>query len=67
MRYKSQAGEDLNIVKRDIGVPNTLISDNAGGKAVPHTELQECIRRCCVDGSTTEPYFPWHNRDKGMI
>ena len=26
MKSKSQAGEDLNIVTRDIGFPNTLIS-----------------------------------------
>ena len=28
--YKSQDGEALNIMKMDIGVPNTLLSDNAG-------------------------------------
>ena len=30
MQYKSQAGEAFNEVTRDIEVPNTLISDNAG-------------------------------------
>ena len=30
IQYKSQAGEYLNVVTRDIGVPNTLISDNTG-------------------------------------
>ena len=53
MKYKSQAGEALNIVTRDIGVPNTLISDNAGEQMVLHTELQECICRCFIDDMTT--------------
>ena len=30
IQSKSQSEEDLNVVTRDIGVPNTLISDNAG-------------------------------------
>ena len=30
MRYKSQTGEYLNVVTKDIVVPNNLISDNAG-------------------------------------
>ena len=30
MKYKSQAGEDLNVTTRDIGVPKTLILDNTG-------------------------------------
>ena len=39
MVSKSQSGEALNVVTRGIVVPNTLISDNAGGKTVPQTEL----------------------------
>ena len=39
MLSKSQVGEALNVVTRDIGGPNTLISDNAGEHTGPHTEL----------------------------
>ena len=42
MKSKIQAGEDFNVVKRDVGVPNTLISDNAGEQTGSQTELQEC-------------------------
>ena len=43
MQYNSQYGEFLHLVKRDIGVPNTLISDNAGEQIGPKIELQEFI------------------------
>ena len=67
MQSKSKYGEALNVVTRDIGVPDTLISDNAREHTGPNTELQECICRFCIDGSTTEPYSPWNNRTKNMI
>ena len=41
MRSKSQAVESLNVVTRDIGVPNTLIPGNAVEQTVPQIELQE--------------------------
>ena len=37
MQSKSQYGETLNVVTRDIGIPNTLISHNSGGKMGPQT------------------------------
>ena len=39
MQYKSQSGETLNVLTRDIGIPNTLISHNSGGQMRPQTEL----------------------------
>ena len=59
MQSKSQAGEYFNVATRDIGVPDTLISDNSGEQMGPQTELQECISRYRIDGRTTEPYSPW--------
>ena len=41
MQSKIQAGEDFNVVTRDVVVLNTLISDNAGEQTGPQTELQE--------------------------
>ena len=35
MQYNSQSGEALNVVTRDIGVPNNLVSDNTGEKTRP--------------------------------
>ena len=67
MQYKSQDGVDLNVVTKDIGVPNTLISENSGEQTGPQTELQECVRHCSVYGRTTESYSPWHNIAEGMI
>ena len=55
VRYKSQAGEDLNVITRDIEVPNTLISYNAGGHMVQQTELHKYIRLYCINGRRTEP------------
>ena len=40
VQYKSQAVEALNVVTRDIEVPNTLISENAGEHMGPQIELQ---------------------------
>ena len=67
MRSKSQYGKYLNVVTRDIGVPKTLISYNAGKQTGTHTELQECICRCRIGGRTTEPYSTCHNISEGMI
>ena len=67
MKYKSQAGGDLNVVTKDIGVPNTLISENSGEQTGPQIELQKFVRRCCIYVRTTEPYSPWHNIAKGTI
>ena len=39
MKSKSQAVEAINLVARDIGVPNTLISDNSGKQTVTKKEL----------------------------
>ena len=55
MQYKPQDGEYLNVVTRDIGVPNNLIQDNVGERTGSQTELQECICRCRNDGKITEP------------
>ena len=67
MKSKSQAVEALNVTTRNIGVPNTLISDNTGEHTGPHTELHEFIRCYCICGRTTEPYSHWQNRSEGMI
>ena len=67
MQSKSQGGEALNVVTRDIGVPNTLISDNPGKQLVTQTGPQECICCCQIDCRTTELYSPWHNMAEEMI
>ena len=67
IRSKSQSGESLNGVTRNIGVLNTLIPDNVGEQTGTQTDLQECIRLCHIDGRTMEPYYPCQNRSKGMI
>ena len=67
MTTKAHAGDALNCVTRDIGIPNTLISDNAGEQDGKDTEMQECVRRCKMDYRTTEPYSAWQNRAEGLV
>ena len=67
MQSNPQAREDFNVVTRDIGVPNTMILDNAGKQVLPQIELQEFIRRCCIGGIKMEPYSCWYNISKGVI
>ena len=67
MKFKSKSGEALNVVTRDIGVPNPRIPDNAGEQMGPQTEVHQIIYYCHIDGRTTEPYSPGHNKSKGMI
>ena len=67
MQSNPQAREDFNVVTRDIGVPNTVISDNVGEQTGPQIELHEFICRFCIGGRTTELYSPWQNRSKGVI
>ena len=67
MQSKSQAGGDLNVLTRDIGVTNTLISENSWEQTGPQTELPECVRCCYIYGRIMEPYSPCHNIAKGMI
>ena len=67
IRSKSQSGESLNGVTRNIGVLNTLIPDNVGEQTGTQTDLQECIRLCHIDGRTMEPHSPWQKRTKGVI
>ena len=55
MISKSRAGDSLNVVTRDIGLPNTLVWDNAGEHIRLQIELQEFIRCCCIDVRTTKP------------
>ena len=59
IKSHSQAERYLNEVTTDIGIPNTLISDNAGEYTVPEIDLQECIGFCLVDVRKTEPYSCW--------
>ena len=40
MQSNSQSGEALNVPTRDIGVPNTLVSDTVGEQTGPQIELQ---------------------------
>ena len=67
MQYKSQAGESLIVVTRDIGVQNTLVSDNTEEQTGPHIDLQEFIRCCFIGDSKKEQYSPWQSISEEMI
>ncbi len=67
MRSKAQAGEALSKVTKDVGVPNIIISDGAKEETGDNTKFVEMMKKCNIDGRTTEPYSPWQNKAENTI
>ena len=67
MKSKAQAGEALHKVTKDVGVPNTIISDGAAEQTGPKTHFKQVMKKCHIDSRTTEPYSPWQNKAENSI
>ena len=67
MRSKSEAGEALQRVAMDVGVPNTIINDGAPEETGLNTKFMEIVKRFHIDSRTTEPYSPWQSRAEKTI
>ena len=67
MERKSEAGDTLQAVSRDIGIPNTIISDNAPEQIGKHSKFQQLCKRYNIESRSTEPYSPWQNQAEGNI
>ena len=67
MESKSEAGQALNALTRDIGVPNTIIRDGSLEQAGKATEFTKTMKRFNIESRTTEPYTPRQNRAENVI
>lgn len=67
MKLKSEAGDAMNVMTRDIGVPREVFSDNAFEEIGSNTEFQKCLNRCIIDYRRTEPFSPWKNIAENII
>ena len=64
---KEKAGETLQMIVKDVGIPNTIISDNAPEQVGKNTLFQKTCRKYNIESRSTEPYSPWQNKAKGNI
>lgn len=65
MKLKSEMPHNLTAFIHDVGIPNTIHSDNA-----PELMLGKFCALCHDNGiatTYTEPYSPWQNRAEGRI
>ena len=67
MKSKSQAGEALNKVTLNVGVPNCIISDGTKEETEDNTGFAKVLKRYHIDNRTTEPYSPWQNKAENAI
>ena len=67
MRSKESAGDALQKLCRDVGVPKELHSDNAYEMVQDGTKFQKVIRDNVIHYTTTEPHSPWQNRCENII
>eukprot|EP00980_Cylindrotheca_fusiformis_P021607 scaffold8458_cov76-Cylindrotheca_fusiformis.AAC.3 len=67
MQTKSHAGDALDDFIEDVGIPNTLIFDNAAEQVGPGTKFMKTIKRAHIHWRLTEPYAHWQNRAEDSI
>ena len=67
MTSKKYAGEALRKLARDVGIPNTLVTDGAGEQDGDNTEFQIALKDLRIDYRRTEPYSPWQNRAEDLV
>ena len=67
MESKDKAGETLKSIVRDVGIPNTIISDNAPEQTGKNSTFQQTCRKYNIEARSTEPYSPWQNKAEGNI
>ena len=67
MKTKASAGEALQKITKDVGVPNTLISDGAREQTGDATKFKEVTKKLYIDTRTIEPFSPWQNQAENVI
>ncbi|MGH3054118.1 MAG: hypothetical protein ACRDL7_03970, partial [Gaiellaceae bacterium] len=60
MKLRSDAGDTLNEFIKDIGIPELLITDNAGEET--GAEWERVRKYYLIKQKGTEPYSPWQNK-----
>ena len=67
IRTKDEAGESLQRLCRDVGIPNELHSDNANEMTAPGTKFQQIVKDNKIKHTSIEPHSPWQNRCENII
>lgn len=67
MRSKEDAGDGLQKLCMDVGIPDQLHSDNAYEMVQHGTKFQEVVRDNKIKYTTIEPHSPWQNRCENII
>ncbi|MGH7955268.1 MAG: hypothetical protein ACREOZ_04835, partial [Gloeomargaritales cyanobacterium] len=65
MKLKSEAGDKLNEFIKDVGIPELLVTDNAGEET--GAEWERIRKNYLVKQKWTEPYSPWQNKTEREI
>jgi hypothetical protein len=65
MKTKAEAANTLSKFIHDMGIPNSLHSDDA--PELMHGQLKQICKEYDINTTYTEPYSPWQNRAEGSI
>ena len=65
MDQKSEAGTQLWRFVNQVGIPKTLVTDNA--REETQGSWLKCVKDCHIMTRTTEPYSPWQNKAEAEI
>ena len=64
---EAHAGVALREFVDDVGIPNTLIFDNAAEQTGPNTDFMKTVRQYHINWKLTEPYAHWQNKAENEI
>ena len=67
MTSKKCASEVLRKLARDVGIPNTLVTDGAGEQDGDNTEFQIAVKDLRIGYRGTKLYIPWQNRVEDLV
>lgn len=67
MVSKGEAGESLNALTSDVGIPNRLVYDGAAEQVRPKSKFEKLHHHYHIMEHRTEPYSPWQNRAESGI
>ena len=67
MESKSEDGNTLDRIKRDIMVENEIFMYNSTKQARNNTEMQIAARNTEMDLRTTDPHCPWPSKSESVI
>ena len=67
MDKRSEAGEALNSMIDEIGIPDKMVFDGAKEQTGKRSEFMRLIRKNRISYWQTEPYSPWQNRAEDQI